>query len=249
ENPLSESGMWSTPGSWTSMQKNNGAFTTGVNSAARLVSPAANADQYAEITYDQAPGTSNWVGVMTRIQSASNGSGYMAAAYAGTVGLYKATDTGSVAFTLVQSVTTDLSVAPRLLRLESRGSSHSVYFNGTLMFTYTDPNNSYTSGQPGIVASVWGGAASIRVLSFSGGSLTSGSGDTTPPVRTSGQPTGVLASGTTQTTLSLTTNEAATCHYAQSAGVAYASMPNTFSSTGGTSQATTVSGLQNGGTY
>ena len=73
--------------------------------------------------------------------------------------------------------------------------------------------------------------------------------DTTPPVRSNGLPTGTLAAGTTQTTLSLTTNENATCRYATTAGVAYASMTNTFSTTGGTSQATTVSGLVNGGGY
>ncbi len=73
--------------------------------------------------------------------------------------------------------------------------------------------------------------------------------DTTPPVRSNGQPTGTLAAGTTQTTISLTTNESATCRYSTTAGVAYASMPNAFSTTGGTSHSTTVSGLTNGGSY
>ena len=57
--------------------------------------------------------------------------------------------------------------------------------------------------------------------------------DTTPPVRSNGLPTGTLAAGTTQTTLSLATNENATCRYATTAGVAYASMTNTFTTTGG----------------
>ena len=73
--------------------------------------------------------------------------------------------------------------------------------------------------------------------------------DTTPPVRSNGLPTGTLAAGTTQTTLSLTTNENATCRYATTAGVAYASMTNTFSTTGGTPHSTTVTGLANGGSY
>jgi VCBS repeat-containing protein len=73
--------------------------------------------------------------------------------------------------------------------------------------------------------------------------------DMTPPVRSNGQPTGVLAAGTSQATLSLTTNEAATCRYATTAGVAFASMPNTFSTTGGTSHSTPVSGLNNGTGY
>src|SRR4029077_13684043 len=58
-------------------------------------------------------------------------------------------------------------------------------------------------------------------------------GDTTPPVRSNGQPTGVLAGGTTQTNLTLATVENAPCRYARVAGTAYASMVNTFSATGG----------------
>jgi hypothetical protein len=73
--------------------------------------------------------------------------------------------------------------------------------------------------------------------------------DTTPPVRSNGLPTGALAAGTTQTSLSLATNENATCRYAQTAGVAYASMTNTFTTTGTTAHSTTVGGLANGGSY
>ena len=73
--------------------------------------------------------------------------------------------------------------------------------------------------------------------------------DTTPPVRTNGQPTGTLPAGTTQTTLSLTTNENATCRYATTAGVAYSAMPTTFTTTGGTTHSTPFRGLTNGGSY
>ena len=73
--------------------------------------------------------------------------------------------------------------------------------------------------------------------------------DTTPPVRSNGQPTGALPAGTTQATLSLITNENATCKYGTTAGIAYASMPNTFTTTGGTSHTTGVTGLANGGSY
>jgi hypothetical protein len=74
-------------------------------------------------------------------------------------------------------------------------------------------------------------------------------GDSTPPTRSNGQPTGTLPIGTTQTTLSLTTNEAATCRYATTAGVAYAAMTNTFATTGGASHTTSVTGLTNGTSY
>jgi hypothetical protein len=73
--------------------------------------------------------------------------------------------------------------------------------------------------------------------------------DTTPPVRSNGQPSGTLPAGTTQTTLSLTTDENANCRYSTSAGVSYASMVNVFTTTGGTTHSTTVSGLSNGGNF
>jgi hypothetical protein len=73
--------------------------------------------------------------------------------------------------------------------------------------------------------------------------------DTTPPIISNGQPTRTLATGTTQTTLSLSTNENATCRYATTAGVPFASMPNAFSSTGGLSHSTLVTGLSNGQSY
>ena len=49
--------------------------------------------------------------------------------------------------------------------------------------------------------------------------------------------------------MSLSTNESAICRYATSAGVAYASMLNTFGTTGGTNHSTAVSGLSNGNSY
>src|SRR5437879_5230181 len=73
--------------------------------------------------------------------------------------------------------------------------------------------------------------------------------DTTPPGRTDGSPTGTLPARTTSTTLSLNTDEAATCRYSTTAGVAYTRMKNTFSSTGGTSHATSVGGLEDGSTF
>ncbi|PYM68126.1 MAG: hypothetical protein DME11_01430 [Candidatus Rokuibacteriota bacterium] len=73
--------------------------------------------------------------------------------------------------------------------------------------------------------------------------------DTTPPARSGAQPTGTLPAGTTQTTLALTTNEAATCRYSPSAGVPYDAMTQTFATTGGTAHSTPVSGLADGGSY
>jgi cytochrome b involved in lipid metabolism len=57
-----------------------------------------------------------------------------------------------------------------------------------------------------------------------------------------------LASGTTQTTLRVTTNMAATCKWSTS-NQQYSSMPNTFSTTGGTTHTTTLTGLSNNQSY
>ena len=81
------------------------------------------------------------------------------------------------------------------------------------------------------------------------GAACSTGADSTPPVRSSGLPSGSLPSTTTQTTLTLLTNENATCKYSTTAGTAYASMSATFSTTGSTSHSTSVSGLTSGTSY
>ena len=163
---LSENGMWDSPGAWQpSFGKDNGAFST-VVSAARVANPLLSPDQYAEITYDHDPGTSGWVGVMTRIQGPTNGSGYLAFAYAGQVRLYRVDDNGQLNWNELASASVDVSVAPRDLRLESQGNTHRVIFNGMVLITYTDSNNVYTAGQPGIAAVTFS-----TILTFSGGVL------------------------------------------------------------------------------
>jgi hypothetical protein len=72
--------------------------------------------------------------------------------------------------------------------------------------------------------------------------------DVAPPIVSGGQPSGTLASGTTETTMSISTDEAATCKWGVSSA-SYASLPNTFSTTGGTSHSTTLSGLIDGQSY
>jgi glucose/arabinose dehydrogenase len=74
-------------------------------------------------------------------------------------------------------------------------------------------------------------------------------GDTVAPVRSNGLPTGILAAGTTQATLRLTTDENATCRYGTVAGTAYTALATPFTTTSGTAHATTVSGLKNGRSY
>jgi hypothetical protein len=73
--------------------------------------------------------------------------------------------------------------------------------------------------------------------------------DITVPTLSTGSPSGILPGGTTQTTIALATNENAVCRYATTPNVAYTAMPQTFSSTGGTTHSTSVAGLVNGGSY
>lgn len=73
--------------------------------------------------------------------------------------------------------------------------------------------------------------------------------DTTPPVLSAGAPTGIQPAGTTQATLSVNTNESATCKWSNVANTSFASMANTFSVTGDTNHTTTVTGLSNGQSY
>jgi hypothetical protein len=73
--------------------------------------------------------------------------------------------------------------------------------------------------------------------------------DTTPPVRSNGAPSGILMMGTTQATISLTTNENSTCKYDTNPGLGYAAMANTFTTTGAMAHSELVVGLTNGNTY
>ena len=179
----------------------------GLNAQGRLVTPIVAADQYSEITYSQDPGASSWVGVTTRMQSATNGSGYLAIAYAGAVQPYRADDTGSLTFTQLASTIVNISVAPRRLRLESQGNTHRVFLNGTQVLNHTASGTIYTTGQPGIAASVFSGPV-VEEPSFKPGTWMCRTRHR-PSVK--GLPVGTLGSTTTQATLSLATSENGTC--------------------------------------
>jgi len=69
------------------------------------------------------------------------------------------------------------------------------------------------------------------------------------PVISAVLPTGTLAIGTTQATVTFTTNESGICRYAPVSGIAFASMTNIIDTVLATSHAFTVTDLVNGGTY
>ena len=85
-------------------------------------------------------------------------------------------------------------------------------------------------------------SGTLTAIHTSGHSLTE-LADLTAPVLSNGQPTGTLPAGTTQTSLSVTTTENATCRYSPTPGVGYSAMTNTFTTTGGTVHSTLITGL------
>ncbi len=70
----------------------------------------------------------------------------------------------------------------------------------------------------------------------------------TAPIVLGGYPTGSLPQGTTQTTMSVTTNEDAQCKWS-TGDVSYGAMANTFTTTGTKSHSTTLTGLTNNTSY
>jgi Concanavalin A-like lectin/glucanases superfamily/Putative esterase len=206
---------------------------------------ALGSDQYSQIKITGDIGV--WTGVSVR-SNASPSQGYWVAIKDD--GAYLYSHLNGEFYQLVHEAT-PWSTGD-VLRLEARTVATNtarltVYRNGLVLFTHDDAAHFIPNGQPGIGMYA---TAAMALDDWEGGTLNSGSTpDTTPPVRSNGAPSGTLAAGTTQTILSLTTNEGATCRYATSPGVAYSSMPNSFAATGGTAHSTTVTGLTNGSSY
>jgi hypothetical protein len=97
---------------------------------------------------------------------------------------------------------------------------------------------------PGITENYNGSAPDIGAVEYGVAAP-----DSTPPVRSNISPAGILAPGTIQATLSLTTNESAGCRYSTTAGTSYSSMTNNFSTGNGTSHSVLVANLTDGNTY
>ncbi len=73
--------------------------------------------------------------------------------------------------------------------------------------------------------------------------------DTQAPLRSNGQPVQMFPAGTTQTNISLQTDEPATCRYSSTLGQDYDATFTTFLTTSGTSHTTPVDSLNDGTTY
>ncbi len=119
-------------------------------------------------------------------------------------------------------------------------------------YLYTDwgacVGGTKTRSQAGKLPANCSGTPSASLVEIQ--SCTISSSDTTPPVISGGSPTGSLAYNTTIVTLTVTTNEDATCKYSASQSTTYASMPRTFSSTnGGRSHTSSVTSISPGNSY
>jgi uncharacterized delta-60 repeat protein len=88
------------------------------------------------------------------------------------------------------------------------------------------------------------------VLTSSSSTTNNGTNDTTEPTRSNPVPAlgAVLTADTSETTISLSTNEDAQCRHSTVTGTAYLSM-TLFGTTGGTTHSTLITGLQNGTPY
>jgi hypothetical protein len=114
---------------------------------------------------------------------------------------------------------------------------HTIAIGTNSPIAFTTASQAAADGAPGNV-----------VIARNGAIVTITANDTTPPVLSNGSPSGALAVDTTQTTVSLSTNEDATCRYAATSGVNYNAMTN-FTTTESTAHSFLASGLINGGNY
>ena len=115
----------------------------------------------------------------------------------------------------------------------------------------TNVNNSYRGRNRKTVGRIGAAAFYLAFLAACGGnpSPTQPTPTDQGPVRSNGQPTGMLPAGTAEKTASLETRANASCKYATAAGVDYDAMQSAFSTTNGTQHSTLITGLQDGNNY
>ncbi|MEK9154507.1 MAG: LamG-like jellyroll fold domain-containing protein [Patescibacteria group bacterium] len=133
-------------------------------------------------------------------------------------------------------------------------TGYRIYRAGTQIATTANTTYSNTgltaSTAYSYTVAAYDAAGNVSAQSSSASATTQApTADITPPVRSSGAPSGSLPSSTTQTTLSLSTNETATCKYSTTANTSYASIPNTFSTTNSTNHSVLITGLSSGSAY
>lgn len=132
---------------------------------------------------------------------------------------------GGTTYTVTPSAGANGSISP--------STPQTVASGGTIGFTVT-PNGGYTASVGGTCGGALVGTTyTTNAITANCTVTASFAAETTPPVISAPLPSGVKPYGTASVTLQVTTDENATCRY-HATDVAYASMANTFASTGGT---------------
>jgi hypothetical protein len=114
--------------------------------------------------------------------------------------------------------------------------------HGWRFVSFGGNNSNATSSCTGAACEDWYAIDNVCISdSYIGDTVCGAGGDTTPPIMTAALPSGVqpCPSHPQTVSLSLTTDEVATCKY-HTSDVIYDSMPNTFSTTGTTSHSQSV---------
>lgn len=157
EVPLNESGQWTSsiwqyPDGIRSIAHHVRASGQGTHCGARRLS-SLGSNHSSECFDIITLGVDGFAGPMTRMQSPTDASGYLLVYRTAdnALRLYKVDDSGGAFVpTQIFNPQGDLTITPTQpsrIRLESNGSTHTAYFNGVSVGSWTD--STYTGGQPG----------------------------------------------------------------------------------------------------
>lgn len=171
ENPLSESGKWTTgQGSYDTVQVSSGIVTDtgGSESVASYTAVSIGNDQYAQVDV-QIDFANRKAGPAVRV-STSDGSHYSFNNVQGSPGDYEIVEHASntAATRIGAAYTGETSTYPVTLKLTISGSTLTPYINGVAKATRSD--STHASGQPGLFISSPDQLASVD--NFDGGDLT-----------------------------------------------------------------------------
>ena len=136
--------------------------------------PTISGAQFSQATVSTFAATNGQALVTTRMASDTDGDCYLWYAYDGwnAIRLYRADDTGTIAFTQLGANFTPTAVAGDILRLESDGSTHTCKKNGVSQGTRTDAT--YATGQPGLAVGWAVAETDSEMDDWSGGDLAGG---------------------------------------------------------------------------